>query len=387
QGIDRMHGRVRFFWAGEGGVYIPDTPDPEVVEAIRPPARQAYDFLGKEGALSTRAIQSALGLGPGECEQALLELLLAGLVTNDRPEVVRSVVAGQFGVPESEGIRSSLDAELSDWRTGRRPTTLHRPTRTEMRAGRRRAGHRTLSGPVPDGRWSLIHRYGVLGSRLDATEQALAQARQVLQCDGIVTREVVEQQRGMLPWAALYPHFYRMELTGEVRRGYFVRGLSGLQYALPEALDSLRQWARADAPGRNALVLMNASDPALVYGRAVPGAGSEPETEAARLAAEGLVFARIPSNYVVLLSGVPVLVYEHGGSRWQSRAGVRPEAIEQAVTLLLAHLTRPGGLAHRPRRVSVASWNGGTPIGTEIGVVLSRLGFRRDTPGMVWDGL
>ena len=72
------------------------------------------------------------------------------------------------------------------------------------------------------------------------------------------------------------------------------------------------------------------------------------------------------------------------GSRWQAYL---PEMIDRAVTLLLAHLTRPGGLAYRPRRVSVASWNGGSPLESEIGSALAALGFRRDTPGMVWDGL
>ena len=160
-------------------------------------------------------------------EPALLELLLAGLVTNDRPEVLRAAIVGQFGVPESEGMRSSLDADLAGWRSTRQPTTLHRPTRSEMLAGRRRIDRRVDGNPNQEGRWSLIHRYGVLGSRLEGTDQALAQARQGLQRYGIVCRDIIEQQRGMLPWAALYPHLYRMELTGEVRRGYFVRGLSG----------------------------------------------------------------------------------------------------------------------------------------------------------------
>ena len=387
EGTDWQHTRVRFFWAGEGSLYI-DVPDSETLDHLGAQARQAYAFLEREGPLGAGALKSALGQTADECAEGLLELLLAGLVTNDGLAALRGAVAGEYGVAPNAGVQSSLAAELAEWRGARRPATLRRPTRSEMLAGRRRVARRVTAGAPPEGRWSVIHRYGVLGPPLGNAERALAQARQALQCYGVISREIIGQQRGMLPWALLYPHLYRMELTGEVRRGYFVRGLSGLQYALPEALDSLRQWSRADAPGRDALVLLNAADPALVYGRMDQTIDPAPDAEATGpLAEEALVFARIPSNYVVLANGVPVIVFEQGGGRWQSLAGVSLELIERAVSLMLMHLTRTTGRPRVTAPISVSTWNGGSPLDSDVGDVLAALGFRRDTPGMVWDGL
>jgi len=98
-------------------------------------------------------------------------------------------------------------------------------------------------------------------------------------------------------------------------------------------------------------------------------------------------FSRIPSNYVVLQNGVPVLVYEHGSGSWQTAQGGDDELVVRSVALLLSHITRSGGLAHRPRRVLVNAWNGRSPLESAIGEMLASLGFRRETPGMVWDGL
>jgi len=282
---------------------------------------------------------------------------------------------------------SSLDVPLSEWRGARRPPSLHRPSRTEMLAGRRRVERRVEHVVPAEGRWSTLYRYAVLGPALDGAERALAQTRQALQCYGILSRDTLEGQRGLLPWAALYPHLYRMVLTGEVRRGFFAQGRSGLQFALSDALDSLRRWVRADAPGRDALLLLNATDPAMVYGGSDSIIAVEGDVPDSALQTDGLVVSRMPSNYVVLSNGVPVLVYEHGGGRWRSTASLQRDVLEQAVSLVLAHLTRPGGLAHSPARVPVNSWNGQSPLGTETGAVLAALGFRRDTPGMVWDGL
>jgi len=209
-----------------------------------------------------------------------------------------------------------------------------------------------------------------------------------LQGYGLLSRDILDGQAGLPAWSAVYPHLYRMELSGEIRRGYFVQGRTGLQYALPDALDSLRQWARADAPGKGQIVLLNALDPALVY-----ASGDSLDVTPAQAPAEGtapdglLTLARIPTNYVVLVDGVPLLAYEHGGGRWRAQAGASVELLTEGVSLVLSHLTRPGGLAHRPRRVLANTWNGESPLVGEAGSLLAELGFRRDTPGMVWDGL
>jgi len=296
------------------------------------------------------------------------------------------MIAGDLGRAAPESLQSSLDEALAEWRDARRPSALYRPRQAELAAAKRRVQRRMATSSPMGGHWSVLHRYGVLGATLGETERGLAQARQALQCFGILSREVVDGQRGMPAWGALYPYLHRMELAGQVRRGYFVQGLGGLQYALPDALDELRQQNRGKVDRPQALVLLNAADPALIEGiQLQPGRESDAAAEPSDV--PGFGFSRIPSTYVVLSNGEAVLVYEHGGGRWQSLPGLAPSVLENAIRMLLRHLTEPGGLCHRPMRVPVATWNGCSPLATEHEALLTDLGFRRDTPGMVWDGL
>src|SRR5262249_62361454 len=86
---------------------------------------------------------------------------------------------------------------------------------------------------------------------------------------GIVARELAQMDGWLLPWRVLYEVLSRMELAGEVRRGYFVEGLSGAQFALPEAARQLQDLglpstAAAPAP------LLHSLEPANLYGSGAP---------------------------------------------------------------------------------------------------------------------
>jgi len=166
-------------------------------------------------------------------------------------------------------------------------------------------------------------------------------------------------------------------MRGQVRRGYFVRGLAGVQFALPEAIEALRAWNADDVEEAETLVLVNACDPALVYGPAV-----------SRQAMPAILarLSRLPSNYVVLRRGEPVLAYAHGDSRWWASPELTDEALEEVVILLRRHLTREGGVCWRPCRVAIDRWNDAPVAECEAAGLLQGLGFRREPPGLVWDG-
>jgi ATP-dependent helicase Lhr and Lhr-like helicase len=389
-GAEAQHLSLRFLWPGEGAACGLVEPDEAILEGLSPEAERVYAFLGSEGATPTYELQRALGLEPRLCERALVELVLAGLITNEGMGALRALLAGQFGAPESGGVTSSLDESLAAWRSQRQPAALQRPSRAELTAGRRRVSARMAQPRRIEGRWALVHRYAVLGEALAPADQALYQVRRSLARYGILTRDLVEKETDTLPWSALYPHLHRMELRGELRRGYFVQGLAGLQFALPEAVEQLRAWNRPDTEGRDELTLVNATDPAVVYG---PSAVLERLGDlAGRLPMDGAQgnpyrFDRIPSNYIVLQNGVPILLYEHGGARWTTLPGVGEDLAREAVALCLAHLTRSGGLATRPTRLLVNSWNGDSPLEQPVQSMLALLGFRRDALAMVWDGL
>ncbi len=156
-----------------------------------------------------------------------------------------------------------------------------------------------------------------------------------------------------------------MELRGEIRRGYFVAGLSGLQFALPQAVEQLRAASESDE-----LVVLNASDPATVFG--------------GELKDIPLRFARIPSTHVVLWRGQLVLVAEDNGERLTTPPDIAPPDLAPGVIgrALQAYLARPA--ARTARHVVVSEWNGEPVIGSEGQLLLETLGFYRAPNGMEW---
>jgi ATP-dependent Lhr-like helicase len=170
-----------------------------------------------------------------------------------------------------------------------------------------------------------------------------------------------------------------MEMRGEVRRGYFVQGLPGIQFALPEAVERLREWTRppAHAPEGEELVVLNATDPANVFGPA-QDAGAAQDEEAER-EVDPARFTRIPSNYIVLLRGRPVLLLETGAGRVTVLPDLPPTTQRRALGLAVE-------LAGRgQRRLTLNQWNGEAILEHPIAPVLEELGFRREALVYVWE--
>jgi len=127
----------------------------------------------------------------------------------------------------------------------------------------------TRSGPpTVSGRWSLLPAR----EDADTTMRAHALALTLLERHGVLTRGAVAAERITGGFAAVYPVLRAMEEAGQARRGYFVEGLGGAQFALPGAVDRMRALAdgsREKKSAERALVLA-AADPAQPYGAALP---------------------------------------------------------------------------------------------------------------------
>jgi ATP-dependent Lhr-like helicase len=103
-----------------------------------------------------------------------------------------------------------------------------------------------------------------MGPELPEEERAERIARQWLARYGIVSRDWWRRERPPVSWRSIYRELKRLEYRGEVRRGYFVKGLGGAQFALPDAVEWLRAVASEDQSSAN-FVVMAASDPANIY--------------------------------------------------------------------------------------------------------------------------
>ena len=149
------------------------------------------------------------------------------------------------------------------------------------------------------GRWSLVADLVI--DPPPATERLHARVTSLLERHGLVSREVARLESTPGGFGALYPMLKELEEAGRVRRGHFVEGVGGIQFALPGAVDRLRG-ARARSSSAT-VQLLAATDPANPYGWLVPW----PETTGTPRRAAGA--------HVVLVDGQPALFLDRGAHR------------------------------------------------------------------------
>ena len=200
--------------------------------------------LESGGASFFDSLHQAVGGGyPGESIDALWNLVWRGLITNDSLHPLRAYIAK----PETA-------------RTGRRFQTgaVFRSRRT--------------TPPTAQGRWSLLPVRGAASASAapSATEASHALAMQLLNRYGVLMRESVAAENIAGGFSAVYDVLKALEESGRIRRGYFVAGLGATQFALPAAVDLLRQLRIPAAPEKPEFVQLAAADPANPYGSVLP---------------------------------------------------------------------------------------------------------------------
>ncbi|MEX2614160.1 MAG: hypothetical protein WD380_11325, partial [Gaiellaceae bacterium] len=277
------------------------------------------------GALFWTDLLAATELDPGEALAALWDLVWAGEVTNDSWAPLRA--SRRYEAP--------------------------RPDRSRRRFARSR-----MTAPSPtQGRWSLSS--GIFGTESVAPDRR-ALAELLLERQGIVTRDGVRGEGIRGGYGAVYAELRALETLGICRRGYFVEGLGGAQFALPGAVERLRELrsltARSDE--HEALVLA-AADPAQPYGAALPW----PRRAGARA-------ARVAGAWVVLLDGEAALFVERGGRSLVPLREPDPEWLRPALAALVAHV-RGGGA----KRLAVERFDGVPVVESEAMELLVESGF------------
>jgi ATP-dependent Lhr-like helicase len=225
---------------------LPDLLEPapatdDVARDLSAKARAVLQYLKDHGAAFLNDVARASGLLPTQTEEALWELVARGLVTGD-------------GIA---GLRTLL-----------LPEAKRRQGQRRLRAIRGGAAKRSM----PVGRWSLLRTPAVAASSPE--EAAERFARQLLRRYGVVLRELTAREVRAPAWRTLLQIYRRMEARGEIRGGRFVSGFVGEQYALPEAVDTLRAVRRASKEEET--VVVAAADPLNLVGIVTPGARISP---------------------------------------------------------------------------------------------------------------
>jgi len=304
-------------------------PLPEL-PPLEGPAEQVLECLRSRGASFLTDIAVALKLPPSSVRLALWALLRRGLVTNDQLDVLRR------GPPEAQPLQPAI--------------------------GRSKLSRRSISQP-PEGRWSLI-----AWGRPEPEALAVFQAGLLLQRYGIVARELALLDPWLLPWRVLYEVLSRLELAGDVRRGYFVEGLSGAQFALPEAAQLLQD-SQMPATAAAPVILLHSLDPANLYGSGAP-------LDIPLLEGGTRPLLRRPGNWLVLKAGKPLILVEQHGKRLTALPSASSEDL-RAATACLA-----GIVGRSTPRLTVEEWNGQPVTTTEGRELLEAAGFVRDYQNM-----
>jgi ATP-dependent helicase Lhr and Lhr-like helicase len=345
-------GRVRLLFRDQARLLAPAPADDQADGRPDEPAHRALLVaLQQRGAVFwpelVQAVASA-GLPYDEVGvvAALWDLVWAGWVTNDTVAPLRAFVIGRSGRPGRAAARSG--------RPGRPP----RPGRLAR-----------LGPPAGAGRWSLVAP--LLEPRPSPTEAAHARATQLLERYGVLTREAAlgEGQEG--GFAGVYPVLRALEERGQVRRGYFVAGLGGAQFALAGAVDRMRTFREVgDDPADVAPIVLAATDPAQPYGAALPW----PD----RVERAGGRPARVAGAHVVLSAGRPVLFVERGAHKLVTFPGID---LVDDWPVALRRLADQG----RYRSVEVRSVDG-VPVRERVDVAdaLRAAGFAEGYRGLVY---
>jgi ATP-dependent Lhr-like helicase len=221
------------------------------LEYLSAGAIEVLEHLRSRGASFLADISRVLKRLPTQVEDALWELVASGLVTGDGIAGLRTLL-----LPDDKR------------KTGRRSRLL---SGAHLHAVPGRHARRRL---MPVGRWSLLRHAD--DATPDRAEAVTGAAERLLARWGVVFRELCAREHLGFPWRVLLHELRRMEACGAVRGGRFVDGFVGEQFALPEAVETLRRVRRDREAGDT--IVVSAADPLNLTGIVTPGERVSPFT-------------------------------------------------------------------------------------------------------------
>ncbi|KAB2921120.1 MAG: hypothetical protein F9K22_14435, partial [Bacteroidetes bacterium] len=337
------NGRLLWFLRGDARAFLPAGSAES--EELSSAARTLLRYITENGAAFLSDLREGTTLSLAALNRGISELFWRGLVTNDAAQEVLNV----------KRYRPADPALHPDERI-----VIVNPKRNPFRATAMRDVREAMRNiPGWQGHWSLVRRPAVLGPATTEEEMVRRRARQLLLRYGVVAREIAKREEMTGSWPLTAMELQRMEMRGEVRRGYFIEGLSGMQFALPEAVSMLDEVKRS--PAGDERTVLNAADPANPYGSGIDLPGGETN------------FSRLPSNFLVLRGGAPVLSAESYGARLRRLTGDAVDA--DAVRAFAAHLRE-----RYPSKqdIVVEYVDGRRPSETGAADILRSAGFYRD---------
>ena len=268
---------------------------PTIASEFSTPTQMVYDYLTTRGASFFTDIVENTKLLRSQVEEALADLVANGIVVSD----------------SFAGLRALLT-----------------PGSRKTQAAARRKHRQPVYEMSSAGRWSILQRNPAPNLNDQTFTEEVAWA--LLKRYGVVFKRLLEREGMALPWRMLLRFYHRLEARGDIRGGRFVAGISGEQFALPEAIGMLRAIRRAGPQER--LISVSAADPLNLVGIIVPGSRITAHT----------------SNRILYQDGAPIAAFESGETRflvelsrtmeWKAKAALMRKATRPE---LRSYLQRP----------------------------------------------
>jgi ATP-dependent Lhr-like helicase len=243
---------ITFFVREESDWMLPHRADDGELKGLSHGACEVFEQLKSRGASFFADIVRGTGKLKAEVETALWELVAAGLITADGFDNLRSLIDPKRRAGQGAGKTSRPRHSAGRW--------------SLLYAGEAAERNKAVEATC----WMLLHRYGV------------------------VFRDLLARESVLPKWRELLIGFRRLEDRGEVRGGRFVSGFLGEQFALPVAVDSVRNMRTVQPAGET--ITVSAADPLNLVGILAPG-------------------ERVPAisgNVVTYRDGVPIVQKEQG---------------------------------------------------------------------------
>lgn len=320
-------GRVALYQRHRVGLLL-DEPPP--LEEAGKAHIAILDHLERRGASFLTELLSIRGsASEAELLEALWDLVWAGHLTNDTFHPIRALKA-----PAARSRSRRRSSEVA-WAAG--------------------------------GRWSLVRNLAAMAP--PPTERAHARALTLLERYGVVSREVTSLENLPGGFSPIYQVLKAMEEAGKVRRGYFVDGLSGAQFAYVGAVNQLREFRRA--PSQPEVLVISAVDPANPWGALL----SWPETTAASATPR-----RIAGASVVLVDGEPMIYLDKSGKKaitFKSKSEAADRLVHAAAGLRQLAARRRGKYLRLEKIDSAPARSSPTAA------TLAQAGFTEDYKGLV----
>jgi ATP-dependent Lhr-like helicase len=251
--------------------FTDDDRDPAACERLLTNnARDVLEILRTRGASFLRELTAVCALEEPDVRHAIAELVAAGLVASDGFAGVRALIHTSREAPATRDRGTSA----------RRLGSATRDRRTDLA-----------------GRWSVLPDGLPAHDRLSPRDAAVeCQAWALLWRYGVVFRRLLTREANAASWRELTRVYRRLEARGEIRGGRFVSGMSGEQFALPEAVDRLREVRRTDSHGR--LIVISAADPLNLAGIVTVGDRVRAVGSSRIVYRDGVPLAALEGDYV-----------------------------------------------------------------------------------------